>query len=173
MRFSSAIEYQARVLSLISMESSTGEPSLPDPTPEAMEALFSFPPQEREASIRHRVDVFRIFAGGSDKFDEEMESEISGLSYDRGFYPAGFARQFAAILASGSRKQALNSVKIPTLVLHGAQDPLVQLEHGRATVEAIPGAKLLVVEGLGHGFSYPELWDEIVEAITAHTVGIG
>jgi pimeloyl-ACP methyl ester carboxylesterase len=168
-----AIECPDRVLSLISMGSSTGEVTLPDPTPEVMEVIFSFPPQEREANIRHRTNVFKVFAGGSDKFDEAMEREISALSYDRGFYPEGFARQFVAILSSGNRKPALNSVKNPTLVIHGAQDPLALLDHGRATAEAIPGAELLVVEGLGHGLSYPDLWDEIVESMTAHTVGIG
>jgi len=64
-------------------------------------------------------------------------------------------------------------VRAPALVIHGAEDPVVPLEHGRDTVESIPGAKLLIIDGLGHGFSYPELWDEIVEAITAHTVGMG
>jgi pimeloyl-ACP methyl ester carboxylesterase len=164
-----AIEHSGRMLSLISMESSTGEVGLPEPSPEAQEAMFSFPPTERGANIEHRTEVFRVFSGGSDKFDEKVERELSARSYDRCFYPQGFTRQFTAVLASGSRKEALKSVNVPTLVIHGAQDPLVPLEHGRATAEAISGARLLVVEGLGHGLSYPDLWDEIVEAITAHT----
>jgi len=86
------MEYPDRVLSLISMESSTGDVTLPDPTPEAMEAMFSFPPQEREANIQHRTGVMCVFAGGSDKFDEAMENEISARSYDRCFYPEGFVR---------------------------------------------------------------------------------
>jgi pimeloyl-ACP methyl ester carboxylesterase len=164
-----AIEHPGRLLSLISMESSTGEVGLPDPSQEAQEAMFSFPPREREANINHRTRVFRVFSGGSDKFDEKVERELSARSYDRCFYPQGFTRQFAAVLASGGRKKALKSVSVPTLVIHGAQDPLVPPEHGRATAEAIPGAKLLVVKGLGHGLSYPDLWDEIVKAVTAHT----
>jgi len=164
-----AIEHPGRVLSLISMESSTGEAELPDPSPEAREAMFSFPPLEREANIKHRTGVFRAFSGGSDKFDEAIERELSARSYDRCFYPKGFVRQFAAILASGGRKEALKSVSVPTLVIHGGQDPLVPPEHGRATAKAIQGAELLVVKGLGHGLSYPALWDEIVRAITAHT----
>jgi pimeloyl-ACP methyl ester carboxylesterase len=164
-----AIEHPGRMLSLISMESSTGEVGLPDPSPEAQEAMFSFPPIQREANIKHRTGVFKAFSGGSGKFDEKVESELSARSYDRCFYPQGFTRQFTAVLASGGRKEALKSVNVPTLVIHGAQDPLVPLEHGRATAEAISGARLLVVEGLGHGLSYPDLWDEIVEAITAHT----
>jgi pimeloyl-ACP methyl ester carboxylesterase len=164
-----AIEHPGRVLSLISMESSTGELGLPEPSPESQEAMFSFPPVEREANIKHRAGIFRVFSGGSDKFDEKMEKELSARSYDRCFYPQGFTRQFTAILASGGRKEALRSVRIPTLVIHGAQDPLVPPDHGRATAQAVPGARLLVVEGLGHGLSYPDLWDEIIEAITAHT----
>ena len=164
-----AIEHPDRVLSLISMESSTGEMGLPEPSFEARLAMFSFPPIEREANIEHRTGVFRVFSGGSDKFDEKVERELSARSYDRCFYPQGFTRQFTAILASGGRKEALKSVKLPTLVIHGIQDPLVPPAHGRATAEAVPGARLLMVEGLGHGLSYPDLWDGIVEAITAHT----
>jgi pimeloyl-ACP methyl ester carboxylesterase len=85
------------------------------------------------------------------------------------FYPVGFIRQLAAILASGDRTESLASVTAPTLVIHGADDPLVPLAHGHATARAIPGAKLLVVEDLGHGISYPTLWDQIVDAITQHT----
>jgi pimeloyl-ACP methyl ester carboxylesterase len=164
-----AIEYPQRLLSLISMESSTGDPTLPPAKPEAMEAMLSPPPQDGDGYIQHRAEVFRAFAGGSDKFDETLEKELSANSYDRSFYPLGFIRQLAAILASGNRTQSLASVTAPTLVIHGADDPLVPPAHGRATAGAIPGAKLLVVEGLGHGIAYPSLWDQIVDAITQHT----
>ncbi len=164
-----ALEYPQRVTSLISMESSTGDPTLPSADPQAMEAMLSPPPQDRAGYIQHAVEVFRAFSGGSDKFDETLEKELSANSYDRSFYPAGFVRQLAAILASGDRTESLASVTAPTLVIHGANDPLVPLAHGRATARAIPGAKLLVIEGLGHGIAYPTLWDEIVDAITQHT----
>jgi len=166
-----ALEYPQRVTSLISMESSTGDPTLPSADPQAMEAMLSPPPQDRAGYIQHAVEVFRAFSGGSDKFDETLEKELSANSYDRSFYPAGFVRQLAAILASGDRTESLASVTAPTLVIHGASDPLVPLAHGRATARAIPGAKLLVIEGLGHGIAYPTLWDEIVDAITQHTSG--
>ncbi len=166
-----AIEYPRRILSLISMESSTGDPTLPPAKTQAMEAMLSPPPQDRDGYIQHAVEVFRAFSGGSDKFDEILEKELAANSYDRSFYPIGFIRQVAAILASGDRTQSLASVTAPTLVIHGADDPLVPLAHGRATARAIPGAKLLVVEGLGHGIAYPSLWDQIVDAITQHTSG--
>jgi pimeloyl-ACP methyl ester carboxylesterase len=164
-----AIEYPQRILSLISMESSTGDPTLPPAKTRAMEAMLSPPPQDRDGYIQHTADVFRAFSGGSDKFDGILQKELAANSYDRSFYPIGFIRQVAAILASGDRTQSLASVTVPTLVIHGADDPLVPLAHGRATARAIPGAKLLVVEGLGHGIAYPALWDEIVDAIRQHT----
>ena len=132
---------------------------------------MSPPPQDRGGYIQHAVEVFRAFSGGSDKYDETLERELAANSYDRSYYPVGFIRQLAAILASGNRTQALASVTAPTLVIHGADDPLVPAAHGHATARAIPGAKLLVVEGLGHGIAYPALWDEIVDAITQHTTG--
>ena len=166
-----ACEYPERTKSIVSMASTIGDPTLPPATPEAMDAMMSMPPQDRAAYIEYSAGVYRAFAGGSDKYDEELQKEITGLAYDRLLYPMGFVRQVAAIWASGNRKQALGEVEIPTLVIHGTNDALVPVEHGRATADAIPAARLLVVEGLGHGISYPALWDEIVDAITEHTAG--
>jgi len=164
-----AIEHQDRVQSLISMESTTGEPGLPGAKPAVREVLLKVPPQEREAYIRHMVHVHRLYAGDSAKYDEATQRELSALSYDRCCYPAGFARQYAAIVASGGRKKALASVRVPTLVIHGADDTLFPREHGQDTADAIKGARFLLVQGLGHGTAYPGLWDEIVAAIAAHT----
>ena len=96
-------------------------------------------------------------------------TRANGIDIEYDTFGHSTARQRTAILASGSRKQALESIKVPTLVIHGAQDALVPLRYGIETAEAVPEASLLVVEGLGHGLSYPELWDEIVEAISKHT----
>ena len=167
-----ALKYPQRILSLISMESTTGDPTLPPAKPQAMEAMLSPPPQDREGCIQHAVEVFRAFSDGSDKFDETLQKELSENSYDRSFYPTGFIRQLAAILAAGDRTRSLASVTAPTLVIHGADDPLVPPAHGRATAEAIPEAKLLVLEGLGHGIAYPALWDQIVDAIRVHTSSV-
>jgi pimeloyl-ACP methyl ester carboxylesterase len=164
-----AIEHQDRVTSLISMESTTGEPGLPGAKPEVREVLLKLPPREREAYIRHMVHVHRLFAGNSTKYDEATQRELSALSFDRSSYIAGFARQFAAIVASGGRRKALASVRVPTLVIHGADDTLFPREHGQDTADAIKGARFLLVPGLGHGTAYPGLWDEIAAAIAAHT----
>jgi pimeloyl-ACP methyl ester carboxylesterase len=167
-----AIEYPRRIISLISMQSSTGAPGLPEAEPQAMEAMVAPPPIERDAYIQHMADVYRAFAGGSDKYDERLQNEISAASHDRSFYLMGFTRQLAAIVACGSRKDALAAIKVPTLVIHGSHDALLPLAHGKDTAEAVPGAKLVIIKGLGHGMVYPALWDEIIETIAAHTASV-
>jgi pimeloyl-ACP methyl ester carboxylesterase len=164
-----AIEHPERVAGLISLESTTGEPGLPPPAPEAVQVLFQPPPPQRDRYIEHMAKVFRTFAGGSPMFDEAVQRAVLALAFDRSYYPLGFVRQIAAIMASGSRRERLASVTAPTLVLHGSLDPLIPLEHGRATAEAVPGAVLHIVDGLGHGIAFPRLWDEIVDRISEHT----
>jgi pimeloyl-ACP methyl ester carboxylesterase len=83
--------------------------------------------------------------------------------------PAGFARQLAAILASGSRREALRTVTIPTLVIHGDADPLVPVEGGIDTADAIPGVELMIIEGMGHDLS-PAVAPQVIEAIVRHAV---
>jgi len=167
-----ALEHPSRLLSLISMESTTGEPDLPGPTVEANEAMMSLPPVLRDAYLDYTVDVYRAFAGGSEKMDGGVQRRISARCYDRMFYPMGFARQMAAIYAAPARREALRSVSIPTLVIHGDSDALMPPEHGRDTAAAMPGARLMIVEGLGHGMAYPTLWQEMVNAISDHTQGV-
>lgn len=166
-----AIEYPQRTQSLISLESSTGDTTLPTATPAAMKAMMSTPPQDRESYIQYSAGVFRAFAGGSDEYDEELQKEIIGIAYDRLLYPPGFVRQLAAVWASGNRTQALRAISVPALIIHGTHDSLVPLAHGRATADAIAGSRLLEIEGLGHGLAYPALWDEMVDAISGHTTG--
>jgi pimeloyl-ACP methyl ester carboxylesterase len=164
-----AVEYPDRVTSLISMMSTTGKPGLPGPTAEAMQAMLSMPPLERSAYVRYLTGVYRAFAGGSEAFDEALSDTIAEQSYDRSFYLMGFTRQMAAIIASGNREEKLAQVAVPTLVIHGTSDPLVPIDHGRATADAIPGAELVLIEQLGHGLTFPALWDEIISAIASHT----
>jgi len=166
-----ALEHPSRMLGLISMESTTGEADLPGATAEANEAMMSLPPVHRDAYLDYTVDVYRAFAGGSDKMDGHVQRRISARCYDRMFYPLGFARQMAAIYVAPGRRQALRSVTVPTLVIHGDSDALIPLEHGKDTANAIPGARLYIVNGLGHGMAYPALWEEMVHAIVDHTHG--
>jgi len=164
-----AIEHPERMASLISMQSSTGDIQLPPPTPEAIEAMISTPPEDRDVYIDYLAGVYRAFSGGSVKFSEQLARDYAAASYDRGLYPEGFTRQMTAIMTCGSRTEALRKLSIPTLVIHGDSVSLVPPEHGKATADAISGSQFLIVEGLGHGLVYPDTWDEIVDAITEHT----
>jgi pimeloyl-ACP methyl ester carboxylesterase len=163
-----AIRHPLRVWSLISMASGTGDPDLPWGTPEAMAMLVAPMPAEREAHIEHNVKLFRTISGSKYKSDEQEIRRLIECSYDRCYYPQGMARQSVAIMTAGSRTQALGSVTAPTLVIHGSDDPLLPVEQGRATAEAVPGAELLIIEGMGHDFP-ADVWPLLVDAVVQHT----
>jgi pimeloyl-ACP methyl ester carboxylesterase len=164
-----AIEHPGRVASLISMMSTTGEPGLPPSSPEVMQAMMQMPPGTRDAYQAYAVEMMRIFSNDSDQYDADLQRELAGLAFDRGLYPAGFFRQMAAMLASGSRRSQLSGVRVPTLVIHGDHDAVIPLPHGQDTAEAIPDARLIVVPGMGHALAFPKLWPQIVSAVSAHT----
>ncbi len=166
-----AVRYSSRVLSLTSIMGSTGNPDLPQPKQEAMKVILTPAPTEREAYIEESVKRWRVLYGTGFPFDEERRRKMATRAYDRSFYPQGFARQLAAILASGNRRPTLASIKVPTLVIHGGDDPLVPVEGGKDTAEAIPGAELLIIDGMGHSLP-PETWPQIVNAITKNTVKV-
>jgi pimeloyl-ACP methyl ester carboxylesterase len=163
-----AVRHPQRVRSLTSIMSSTGNPSLPPAQPEAMAVLTQPPPSDRAGSLDAAVHTWRTIGSPGFPFDEAKIRARAGRLYDRSFYPQGTARQLAAILAHGSRVEKLRSVKAPTLVIHGAADPLVPLAAGEDTARSIPGAELLVIEGMGHDL--PEgAWPQLVGAISEHT----
>jgi pimeloyl-ACP methyl ester carboxylesterase len=105
--------------------------------------------------------------GSPGLFDEARLRRAAGQAWDRGYNPAGTARQLAAILASGSRSAALAGLDVPTLVIHGTADTLVQPSGGERTAEVVPDAKLLVVEGMGHDLA-PPLWPQIIGVLADH-----
>jgi pimeloyl-ACP methyl ester carboxylesterase len=148
--------------------STTGNPDLTLPNPEALAALMQPRVQEREGAMDQAVSLQRMIGGTGFPFDVERTRRLVARSYDRSFYPVGISRQIAAIMASGNRAPALASVEAPTLVVHGDADPLIPLEGGRDTARAIPGAELLVIEGLGHELP-PQVWPRIIDAISGHT----
>jgi pimeloyl-ACP methyl ester carboxylesterase len=164
-----AIRHPARVLSLISIYSTTGNPEVPQAKPEIMALLTSPPPKERRAFIEHMFRIFKTIHGPGFPLDEMWTRKTIGKSYDRGFCPEGKARQFVAILTHGNRAPALASVKVPTLVIHGTSDPLVPVEGGKDTAKAIPGAQLVLIEGMGHDLPHGGAWPRIVDLITKHT----
>jgi pimeloyl-ACP methyl ester carboxylesterase len=162
-----AMNYPERLTGLTSLQSSTGELDLPQMTPAAMDAMMSVPPMDREGYIEHMVGIFRVFAGGSKAFDEDLQRDICARAFDRSFYPMGFLRQMSALVTAAGRRNALGRVTAPTLVMHGDCDPVVPLAHGRDSAAAITGAKLLIIQGLGHGMAFPDLWRDMVDAIAA------
>ena len=163
-----AIRHPQRVRSLTSIMSSTSEPGLPAPTPEAQAALMEPAPKERKAYQEYSVRTARCFAGDGFPFDAEAQRELAGRVFDRAFDPDGVGRQMAAVVASGSRHEALARVRTPALVIHGSADPLIPPAGGEATARAIPGARLELIEGMGHDL--PEgAWPALIDAITAHT----
>ena len=161
-----AIEHPDRVRSLTSIMSTTGDPSLPPPAPEAGAVLLSPAPNGREEAIERAVRVFRTIGSPGFPFDEARIRGHAARSYDRCFNPAGAARQLTAVVASGSRKPELRSLRVPTLVIHGSRDPLIPPACGIDTAESIPGAELLMIEGMGHDLPR-EAWPRIVDAIAA------
>lgn len=165
-----AIRHPQRLLSLISIYSTTGNPDLPQSQPEAMEALLTPQPVERQAYIDFNVITMQTIAGSGFPFDEQFTRKISALAYDRAFYPPGVGRQMMAVMAQENRTSALASVTVPTLVIHGTADPLVPAAHGKDTADAIPGAQLLLVEGMGHDLPHIKgPWPQVIDAIVAHT----
>jgi pimeloyl-ACP methyl ester carboxylesterase len=163
-----ATRFPSRVWSLTSIMSSTGNPDLPPAKPEAIAALLTPQPATRAENIERAVLVFRTIGSPGFPFDEADVRARAALSYDRGFSPEGAARQLIAVLASGSRKEALKSLRTPALVIHGRNDPLVPVEAARDTAAAIPGAQLMIIEGMGHDL--PRMvWPRIIDAITGLT----
>ncbi len=162
-----AIEEPERVRSLTSIMSTTGSRRVGHPSYRTFGLLLSKPPREREAVIERVVRTFRLIGSPGYPFEEERVREIAGLSYDRGHSEAGIARQVHAITASGDRTSRLRELEIPALVIHGKNDILVNPSGGRATVKAIPGARLKMVDGMGHDLPRA-LWPSFVEEIAAN-----
>jgi pimeloyl-ACP methyl ester carboxylesterase len=165
-----AISFPQRVRSLTSIMSTTGNPKVPPPTKEAAAMLMAPPPTTKEEYFARFAQTWKVLRVGSFPEDEALDSSRAARIYSRGLNPAGVGRQLRAILASGSRKDRLRSVTAPTLVIHGTVDPLVHPMGGRDTAASIPGAKLLMVEGMGHAIPIP-MWPQIINAIAEHAKG--
>ncbi|MTE18011.1 alpha/beta fold hydrolase [Streptomyces sp. TRM43335] len=158
------IDHPDRVRSLCSIMSTTGDRSVGRATPEALAVLVAPPARDREEAVERAVRSATVLGSPAHPVPPEELRERAAAAHDRSHRPAGFARQYAAILASPDRTPLLRSVTAPTLVVHGAEDPLVDRSGGEATAAAIPGAELLVVPGMGHDLPEP-LWPPIVDAI--------
>lgn len=161
-----AIEHPGRLLSITSVMSTTGDPDVGQASPEALDFLVTPAPADREGAIARHVAANRVY-GSPDHFDEERLRANAAAAYDRAHHPDGPARQIRAILADGSRTGSLAGVSVPALVLHGDRDKLVDISGGRRTAEAIPGARFVVLEGMGHDYP-PAYWGRMVELVASH-----
>ena len=162
-----AIEHPERILSMTTVMSNTGEPDYSLSDPDAMAALMTPPPIDRQAFIPFSVDRGAVFSSPR-YYDRAKAAARAAASYDRAFYPEGAGRQLAAIRASGDRAAGLRTLAVPTLVIHGAADTLVLPMGGERTAELIPGANLLLLKDMGHDLPEP-LWPLIVDATISHT----
>lgn len=146
-----AIDFAGRVASMTSIMSTSGRRGLPPGKPEAMKALLMPPAdEERRTVIEHGIALRKVIGSPGYPASEDELRALVERNVDRSFYPQGAARQYNAILASGGRVKQLPSVTAPTLVIHGADDPVVPLAAGQDTAALVPGARLEVVPGMGH-----------------------
>jgi pimeloyl-ACP methyl ester carboxylesterase len=161
-----AVEHPDRVASMTSVMSTTGEPHVGRPSQEAQRLLYSAPPVDRDAFVARQIAAARTW-GSPAHVDEARIAAWAGEAYDRCFDPDGQARQLMAIMASGSRGDLLPLLRVPTLVLHGDADRLVDPSGGRRTAELVPGARFELLEGMGHDYP-PAFWPRIVELVAGH-----
>lgn len=169
-----AINHPEKVLSLTSIMSGPGGTDAVPPKPEGAAILVVSPPETREERVEQAMSFRRVLLGPADPFDEAHERARATRSVDRAYYPPGVGRQLLAILAAKSRMERLRQVRVPTLVVHGVDDVLVPVENGRLVAEAVPGARLIEIDGMGHDLpkrAWPQVMDAIVEVAGAPLKG--
>ncbi len=162
-----AIRHPDKVRSLCSIMSTTGDQSVGQASADAIGALMSPPPASREEAGERGLAVGKVIGSPAYAQDADVMRERAMAAYDRAHDPAGAARQLVGIAASPDRTPDLASVSVPTVVIHGEDDPLVGVSGGKATAAAIPGADLLLLPGMGHDLP-PQLWTQIIDAAVAN-----
>jgi pimeloyl-ACP methyl ester carboxylesterase len=167
-----AIGNPERLLSLVSIMSTTGSRLVGRPRLGLYGLLLRRPPRDRDRFIDQMAKVFETIGSPGFERDEGELRRMAARSFDRGHHPAGTARQLAAVAASGDRTKALRRLEVPTLVIHGEEDPLVRPSGGRATARAVPGAKLMMIAGMGHDLPRGA-WPRVVEGIVATAARAG
>ena len=163
-----AIGHGDRLLSMTSIMSTSGAPGLPDARPEAREALMSSPASsDRAAVVAHTVRTEKVFSSPGYPTPEKERRETAERSFDRCYCPKGVVRQMLAVVSDVDRADSLASIRVPCLVVHGEDDPLIPIECGRDTVERIPGAVFHSIPGMGHDIP-AGLVSTLVELIADH-----
>jgi pimeloyl-ACP methyl ester carboxylesterase len=165
-----AVNHPDRVRSLISIYSTTGNPELPPPQADALKVLFEPAPVERLAYIDYTVNLFKVISGSRMHVDVDFFREIAGRYFERSVCPQGTAHQLIATLLQKNRKEQLAGVRVPALVIHGDEDPLVSMAAGKDTAEAIPNADLVIMQGMGHDLPMMRNshWLKILEMMVEH-----
>ncbi len=164
-----AIDHPRRLRSMVSIMSTTGNRLSGQPSLKTFGILLGNPPKGRDQVISRAVRTFKVIGSPGFPFEEDTVREMAGRSYERGHSAAGVIRQLHAIVASGDRTKALHRVQVPTAVIHGTRDPLVKPSGGKATAKAIPGARLMMIDGMGHDLPR-DLWPTFAQAID-HNAG--
>ena len=159
-----AINHPDHVLTLTSIMSGPGGTDGTPPKPEGAALLMMSPPPTREERIQQGMSFRRVLRGSGDPFDELYERRRAERAVDRMYYPIGTGRQLVAILAAEGRIERLKKVHAPTLVLHGVDDVLVPVENGRSVAAAVPGARLIEFDRMGHDLPR-RVWPQVIEAI--------
>jgi pimeloyl-ACP methyl ester carboxylesterase len=163
-----ALRYPARVASLCLLMSTPGELWACLPTPKMLLALGVRAGDGEAGAVQYQLDMFRLISSRPHHTPEASLRRIATLHYRRGLHPSGFARQLAAVLGSPGRLRRLRDVRAPTLVIHGARDPVIPPFAGRLTAARIPGARLAVIRNMGHDLG-PSLWPYVIDAIADNT----
>ena len=168
-----AINHPGRALSLTSIMSGPSRGEGVSPTAEGSALLFRQPPSNPEQSIEMAMAGRRLLVGSGDPFDEALERAKATRAVQRAWYPVGTGRQLLAIIAAKPRLERLHGVRVPTLVIHGMDDILVPIENGRMVAAAVPGARMLELEGMGHDIP-KRVWPQVIDAIveTAGKAGV-
>jgi pimeloyl-ACP methyl ester carboxylesterase len=159
-----ALNHPDRVLSLTSIMSGPGGTDAVPPKPEGTAVLTVTPPSTREDCIEQAMSIRRALLGSGDPFDEAFERTRATRAFERAYYPIGVGRQLVAILAAKGRVERLKKVRRPALVIHGIDDVLVPVENGRLVADAVPGARLIEFQGMGHDLP-KRVWPQVLDAI--------
>src|SRR3954454_23206678 len=159
-----AARHPHRVLSLVSIMSTTGNRWKGQPALRVYPFLLRKPANEREGQISRVLKLFKVVGSPGFERDEAEVREMLELSFDRGSDPAGMARQLGAIVAAGDRTADLARIDAPTVVVHGTKDRMVRRSGARATARAIRGARLMMIEGMGHDLPRG-VWPRVIDAI--------
>jgi pimeloyl-ACP methyl ester carboxylesterase len=159
-----AIEYPSKVKSLTSIMSTTGNKYVGQPDYKVLAPLGAPPRNDRQSAIEWQVKSLKAISSPGYPFDEDTAAVRAGLAWDRDHDPLGMLRQSVAVLKSGDRTGLLHTIQVPTLVIHGSDDSMINVSGGKATADAIPGAELIIYKGMGHGFPR-ELWKEFADRI--------